>query len=98
MEEDIIKIELKDEIDLHFFHPKDVKAVLKEFIDSACEQGYKKVRIAHGKGRSVIKNIVLKELEKNENVLSFKDDSGNWGATIAFLKEGKLPIDITKNE
>ncbi len=86
MEDDIIKIELNDELDLHPFHPKDAKAVLNEFIDMASEKGIKQVRIAHGKGRSTIKSIVIKELKKNDKVVSFNDDKGNWGATVAILK------------
>ena len=87
MEENIIKIELHDELDLHPFHPRDVKAVLSEFISMAVEKGIKSVRIVHGKGKSTIKSIVINELDKNNNIASYKDESGNWGATIANLKE-----------
>lgn len=86
MNDDIIKIDLTDELDLHTFHPKDVKAVLNEFIDMAALNGIKRIRIIHGKGISTIKGIVLKELEKNSRVKSYHDEPGNWGATIAFLK------------
>ena len=55
MDENIIKIELHDELDLHAFHPKDVKAVLSEFIVMAQEKDIKSVRIVHGKGKSIIK-------------------------------------------
>ncbi len=89
MSDEIINIELDDELDLHPFHPKDVKIVLKEFIDMAIEKGITEVRIIHGKGRSTIKGIVLKELEKNDKVISFKDDAGNWGASTAVLKPEK---------
>ncbi len=88
MEDEITRIELNDELDLHPFHPRDAKAVLKEFIDMAAEKGLKKVRIAHGKGKSTIKGIVINELSKNDKVTSFHDESGNWGATIAILKQG----------
>ena len=88
MKDRIIKINLKDEIDLHPFHPKDVKPVLREFIDMASTNGIKRIRIAHGKGLSTIKSIVIKELKKNTNIISFHDEPGNWGATIAILREG----------
>ncbi len=87
MDDEIIKIELNDELDLHPFHPRDVKAVLREFIDMAWGKGIKKIRIAHGKGRSTIKGMVLSELSKNDKIASYHDDSGNWGATIAILKD-----------
>ncbi|MCU0821164.1 MAG: Smr/MutS family protein [Spirochaetes bacterium] len=86
MEDEPVKIELKDEIDLHPFHPKDVKYILQAFIDNACEKGFRRLRIAHGKGQSVIKSIVINELGRDERVASFKDDAGNWGATIVILK------------
>lgn len=86
MDDNIIKIDLEDEIDLHHFHPKDVKDVLNEFIDIALSKGKKEIRIVHGKGQSVLKTIILKELAANKKIKSFKDDGSNWGATIAVLK------------
>ena len=86
MDDETVKIELADEIDLHPFHPKDVKYILQAFIDNACEKGYKRLRIAHGKGQSVIKSTVIKELGRDDRVASFKDEPGNWGATIVILK------------
>ena len=87
MKEKIIKIELEDELDLHHFHPKDARDVLKDFIDMSVTKGKNKIRVAHGKGKSTIKGIVIKELEKNRHVVSFKDEPGNWGATIVILKK-----------
>ena len=85
MKDKIIKIEPGDDLDLHHFHPKDAKDVLKEFIEMSYESGISSIRIAHGKGISVIKKIVIKELESNSKILSFHDDGSNWGATIAVL-------------
>lgn len=87
MDDETIKVELTSEIDLHPFHPKDVKHIIRAFIDNAFEKGYRTLRIAHGKGISVIKNIVIKELNKDNRIISFKDETGNWGATIAYLKK-----------
>ena len=87
MEDETVKIELTDEIDLHPFQPGDVKYILRAFIDNAREKGYKRLRIAHGKGQSVVKNIVINELGRDDLVASFKDEPGNWGATIVILKQ-----------
>ena len=87
MNEQIIKIELEDELDLHHFHPKDAKALLHEFIEMSYKKGKREIRIAHGKGKSVLKRIVISELEKNDRIASFGNDSANWGATIAQLKQ-----------
>jgi DNA-nicking Smr family endonuclease len=86
MEDETVKIELTDEIDLHPFHPGDVKYILQAFIDNAREKGYKRLRIAHGKGQSVIKSIVIKELSRDNRIASFNDEPGNWGATVVILK------------
>ncbi len=87
MNDEITKIELEDELDLHLFHPKDVKILIEEFIEIAHSKGKKEIRIAHGKGNSVMKAIVISELKKNNKILSFHDDGSNWGATIAILKQ-----------
>jgi DNA-nicking Smr family endonuclease len=84
--DEITRVELKDELDLHPFHPKDAKLLLRDFIEDASKKGIKIVRIVHGKGRSVIKSIVTAELERNEHISKFQDEPGNWGATIAYLK------------
>ncbi len=86
MSDEITHIELRDELDLHHFHPRDAKPLIREFIDAARSRGIRSVRIVHGRGRSVLKSIVHDELSKNEKVLSFADDRGNWGATIAVLR------------
>jgi len=84
--DDLYKVELHDELDLHPFHPKDAKALLVDFIESAQEKGLSRIRIVHGKGRSVLKRIVIAELERNVHISHFQDEGGNWGATVAFLK------------
>jgi len=89
MDDDIIKIELEDELDLHHFHPKDAKYILDEFIRVSAAKDKDTIRIVHGRGQSVLKSIVLKELTRNDKILSFRDDGSNWGATIAVLKKKK---------
>jgi DNA-nicking Smr family endonuclease len=86
MNDEITRIELEDELDLHHFDPKDAKAVLLEFIETAVSKGKKEIRIVHGKGKSTLKTIVQKELERNSKIKGYLNDGSNWGATIAFLK------------
>lgn len=86
MNDEPVEISLNDEIDLHHFHPRDAKALLNEFIDISIERGLTEVRIVHGRGRSVIKKIVLDELGRNSLVERFADDGANWGATRVYLK------------
>jgi dsDNA-specific endonuclease/ATPase MutS2 len=87
MIEDIINIELNDELDLHYFHAKDANYLVQYFIDDAFNKGKSEIKIVHGKGRSILKKIVTNELKKNTKIAGFKDDHGNWGATIVYLKK-----------
>ena len=76
------------EVDLHHFHPKDTRVVVEEFLRQARDAGYERVRIVHGKGRSQKKLQVHAILEAHEEVISFRDDGPNWGATLVFLHTG----------
>jgi DNA-nicking Smr family endonuclease len=86
MNDEIIRIDLEDELDLHHFDPKDAKDVLLEFIEIASDKGKKQIRIIHGKGISTLKTIVYKALEQDSRIQSFNNDGSNWGATVAILK------------
>ena len=74
------------ECDLHFFHPKDTKDVILEFIEQAKNKRLQKIRLVHGKGKSVKKKMAYKILAEHPAVESFHDDSHNWGATIIVIK------------
>lgn len=81
---------ITDELDLHGFFPEQVPEMVEEFIKNALELKLTRLRIVHGKGKSKLKWIVRKELEKNPHVASFGDappESGGWGASIVFLKK-----------
>lgn len=83
------EIEITDSIDLHAFAPRDVKSVTKSYLEEAVKKNFRVVRIIHGKGVGVQREIVRKVLENSEFVESFKtgdEFSGNWGATIVKLK------------
>lgn len=89
-ENEPVQIEITDSIDLHAFDPRDVKAVVAEYLNEAHKKGFKIVRIIHGKGVGVQREIVRKVLADTEFVKSFKtapEFSGSWGATIAQLKD-----------
>jgi dsDNA-specific endonuclease/ATPase MutS2 len=83
-----VEIEITDSIDLHAFSPQEVKAVTEAYLKEARKKGFKLVRIVHGKGIGVQREIVRKVLSETEFVKSFKSGdefSGGWGATIAKL-------------
>lgn len=87
--EEPFEIEITDSLDLHAFHPRDVKAVVEEYLKEAHSKRFPIVRIIHGKGVGVQREIVRKVLTETDFIESFKNApefSGSWGATIAKLK------------
>lgn len=85
-----VKLEITDTLDLHSFAARDVRSVVENYLAEAHAKGFSLVRIIHGKGIGVQREIVRKILSKTEIVESFKDApafSGHWGATIANLKK-----------
>ena len=87
---DPVVLPLEDSIDLHPFHPKDVSSVVEEYLEQCCQAGLKEVRIIHGRGIGVQRNIVRSILQKHPWVHSFKDapaETGGWGATVVVLRE-----------
>ncbi|CAN5615098.1 hypothetical protein BH20ACI4_BH20ACI4_05030 [soil metagenome] len=81
-------IEITDTLDLHSFSPKDVKSLVENYLQEARNKGFQTVRIIHGKGIGVQREIVRKVLSETGFVHSFKNApefSGSWGSTIAEL-------------
>ena len=84
-----IVIPITDVIDLHAFSPRDIPSVVTEYLEQALEAGFGEVRIIHGRGIGVQRNIVRSILQKHPRVHSFKDasaESGGWGATVVLLR------------
>ena len=79
------EIPIEDSIDLHTFQPKEVKIVVEEYLYQALQRGFDEVRIIHGKGIGVQREIVHSVLEKHPDVVEFRD-LGDRGSTIAKLR------------
>jgi len=85
---DPVEIEITDSLDLHSFSPKDIRPVVEAYLAEAHKKGFPIVRIVHGKGVGIQREIVRKVLSETDFVRSFKNApefSGSWGATIAHL-------------
>ena len=86
---DPVVLPLEDVIDLHPFQPKDIPSVVEEYLQQCVEAGICEVRIIHGRGKGVQKNIVGSLLQKHPAVASFQEapaEAGGWGATLVLLK------------
>jgi DNA-nicking Smr family endonuclease len=85
-----IVLPIEDSIDLHAFHPKDIPSVVEEYLEQCGQAGLTEVRIIHGRGTGVQRNIVRSILEKHPRVVAFQDappEAGGWGATVVVLRE-----------
>jgi dsDNA-specific endonuclease/ATPase MutS2 len=84
-----VVVPIEDSIDLHAFSPKDIPSVVEEYIEQCVRAGIYEVRMIHGRGKGIQREIVRSILEKHPKVLSCKDapaESGGWGATVVQLK------------
>ncbi|MFV0387890.1 MAG: Smr/MutS family protein [Pyrinomonadaceae bacterium] len=83
------EIELTDTLDLHSFAPKNVRSVTEEFIKEAHRKGFEFVRVIHGKGIGVQREIVRSVVSGLSFVESFSDadefSGGGKGATVVKL-------------
>ena len=85
---DPVEIEITDVFDLHTIPPREVKPVVEEYLRLAREKGFKSVRIIHGKGIGVQRELVRTILARTEYVLDWTDappEAGGLGATIVRL-------------
>lgn len=84
-----VEIEITDVFDLHTIPPRDVKRVVEEYLEIAREKGFRVVRIIHGKGIGVQREMVRTILTRTDYVLDWTDappEAGGSGATIVRLK------------
>jgi dsDNA-specific endonuclease/ATPase MutS2 len=84
-----VRIPITDVFDLHSIPPRDVKAVVEEYLIEARRMGFKALRIVHGRGVGVQREMVRSILARTEFVADFRDapvEAGGWGATVVTLK------------
>ena len=84
-----IVVPIEDSIDLHAFAPEDIPGVVEEYLEQCRRAGIYEVRLIHGRGKGIQRQIVRSILEKHSLVLSFKDappEAGGWGATLVALR------------
>ncbi len=84
-----VTIEIRDVIDLHTIPPPDVKRVVEEYLREAHAAGFRTVRIIHGKGIGVQRELVRTILARTPFVEGCTDappDAGGLGATIVKLR------------
>ena len=86
---DPIRIHITDVFDLHSVPPRDAAVVVEEYLGEARRLGLKALRIIHGRGIGVQREMVRGVLRRTEFVADFRDapaEAGGWGATIVTLR------------
>jgi DNA-nicking Smr family endonuclease len=81
-----VEIPIEDWIDLHTFLPKEVASVVEEYLYQAVRKGFRDVRIIHGRGAGVQREIVHSILRRHPDVLNFRD-APDRGATLVRLAQ-----------
>ena len=82
---EIVEFPLEDVLDLHSFLPKEIASLVEGYLQDAYEAGFSEVRIIHGKGIGVQREIVRSTALRNVHVESVRqapEGAGGWGATI----------------
>jgi dsDNA-specific endonuclease/ATPase MutS2 len=83
-----ILLPIEDALDLHAVAPRDIRDAVEGYLEACRERGFAEVRIIHGRGTGVQREIVRSLLAGSPHVRSFADagaDRGGWGATIVTL-------------
>ncbi len=83
-----VAMEIDGVLDLHAFHPRDVQAVVSDYLDECRRKGILELRIIHGKGTGVQREIVHRVLGRTPFVRNYRlggHEGGGWGATLVTL-------------
>ena len=87
-----VEIEITDVFDLHTIPPRDVKAVVEEYLHQAQDRRFRVVRIIHGKGIGVQREMVRAIVARTSFVEDWTDappEAGGLGATIVRLADNR---------
>ncbi len=86
--EEAVEIPIDGVLDLHTFRPDEIKELVPDYIDCCLEEGITEIRIIHGKGKGVLRQLVRSILDRHPAVLKYgtPSDASSWGATVAELQ------------
>lgn len=84
-----VEIHIDGVLDLHSFHPREVKALLNEYLRLCREKQILDVKIIHGKGTGALGRSVrqwLSAIPEVESVRAANEADGGWGAVWVRLR------------
>ena len=86
---DAVELPIGDVLDLHSFLPRETRDLVRDWLDAAYALGLRDLRIVHGRGAGVQRQIVRRLLEADPRVVDYGDApllAGGWGATWVKLR------------
>jgi dsDNA-specific endonuclease/ATPase MutS2 len=86
---EIVVVEFSDVLDLHSIPPRLARPVVEDYLEEARRRGARFLRIIHGRGIGVQREMVRSILQRTPFVSDFRDapaEAGGWGATIVTLQ------------
>jgi DNA-nicking Smr family endonuclease len=89
------EIPINGTLDLHTFQPREVKELLRDYLNACRERGIYQINIIHGKGTGTLRRTVHAILSRLPEVAHFRlagEAAGGWGATLVVLK----PMDSSR--
>ncbi|MBV8895727.1 MAG: Smr/MutS family protein [Acidobacteriaceae bacterium] len=87
-EHEPVAIPITGVLDLHTFAPRDIKDAVEAYLEEAHRLGLRALRIIHGRGIGVQRELVRSILSRTPYVVDFRDapaEAGGWGATVVTL-------------
>ena len=88
-DEEPVAIPITGVLDLHAFAPRDIKDAVEAYLEEAHRLGLYALRIIHGRGIGVQREMVRSILSRTPYVIEYRDapaEAGGWGATIVTLQ------------
>ena len=68
-----VRIPITDVFDLHSVPPRDVQGVVEAYLEEAHRMGFRAIRIIHGRGIGVQREVVRSALGRTSFVVSYAD-------------------------
>ncbi len=99
-DETAVELPIDGELDLHTFHPREVRDLVPGYLEECRRRGILTVRVVHGKGTGQLRRTVHSILEGIDWVTSFTTaggQKGGWGATVVTLSPDPAINDAGKD-